>query len=98
MEFLVEIEFSLPDDLTPSERAALLDAESQRARELIEQGIIKRIWRIPGRRANVGIWECDDASALHDALASLPFFPWMDINVRALAQHPDERAESGRRS
>ena len=75
MEFLVEVEFRLPDRLTAIERDALLDAESQRGRQLIEQGIITRIWRIPGRHANVRIWECRDASALHDALTSLPLLP-----------------------
>lgn len=46
-----------------------------------------RIWRIPGKVANVGIWDAPDASALHEALSSLPLFPWMSIEVTALATH-----------
>jgi muconolactone D-isomerase len=46
-----------------------------------------RIWRIPGRTANVGIWEAPDATALHDLVSSLPLFPWLDVTVTPLARH-----------
>jgi muconolactone D-isomerase len=39
----------------------------------------------------VGLWEAEDATQLHDALSSLPAFPWMDATVEALAIHPQER-------
>jgi muconolactone D-isomerase len=45
------------------------------------------MWRIPGRRANVGIWQAADASELHESISSLPLFPWMDVRVRPLADH-----------
>jgi muconolactone D-isomerase len=45
------------------------------------------MWRVPGRRANVGLWEAADASELHELLSSLPVFPWMNIQVRPLAEH-----------
>lgn len=87
MEFLVEIDVSVPPDMDPDARADLLGNEARRGRELIEAGLIKRIWRIPGRYANVGIWEANDPTALHDAIASLPLFPYMDAHVTALATH-----------
>ena len=82
-EFLVEIEIELPDD----ERTAMLSAEAERGRELRDAGSIVRMWRVPGRRANVGLWEAADASELHELLTSLPVFPWMNIQVRPLAEH-----------
>lgn len=91
MEFLVEMDVSLPPDMDPDARADLLANEAWRGRELIEAGLIKRIWRVPGRYANVGIWEADDATALHDAIASLPLFPYVDAHVTALAVHYLER-------
>jgi muconolactone D-isomerase len=91
VEFLVQIEFSLPSELGAEGREQLLEREHERALELKAAGTIERIWRVPGRRANVGIWRADDATELHAALASLPLFPWMDIEVSALAQHPVER-------
>ena len=91
MEFLVEIEIALPPDLDPTSRTDLLDREAARGRELRNNGSIVRIWRVPGRFANVGIWQARDATELNDALFSLPLFPWMDIRVTALATHHLER-------
>ncbi|MBO0850730.1 MAG: muconolactone Delta-isomerase family protein, partial [Pseudonocardia sp.] len=62
-----------------------------RADELRAAGVLKRLWRVPGRNATVGLYEAPDATELHDALASLPMFPWMDITVEAVATHPQER-------
>jgi muconolactone D-isomerase len=90
-EFLVSIEFDLPDDLGEEGRATLVAAEAKRGRELADAGTIVRIWRIPGRRANVGIWSARDADAVHAAIASLPMFPYLDVEVTALATHPIER-------
>ena len=90
MEFLVRFEIKQPESMSVDERERLRGIERARAMELREQGILKRLWRIPGRRAVVGLWEAPDATALHDALASLPMFPWMDVDVEALATHPQE--------
>ena len=87
-EFLVQIEIGLPPSTPDDERATLLAAEAARGRELRDAGSIVRLWRVPGRRANVGIWSAADASELHEAIASLPLFPWMDVRVSALADHP----------
>jgi muconolactone D-isomerase len=87
-EFLVEIEIEWPSSMLEDERTAVLAAEAARAKELREAGSIVRLWRIPGRRANVGLWEAADATELHGLLTSLPVFPWMNIHVRPLAAHP----------
>jgi muconolactone D-isomerase len=90
MEFLVEIEVRWPADGDPQRKAALIAAEAQRAGELAASGRLRRLWRVPGRLANVGLWDAADASELHEALASLPFYPWLDIAVRPLAAHPSD--------
>lgn len=90
MEFLVEIEVRTPVDMDPARLAELQAAEAVRARELVAEGTLQRIWRIPGRRANVSLYEAPDASAVHAALASLPLFPYLDVHVRPLATHPVE--------
>ena len=90
MEFLVEIEISWPPDGDGERRAALVAAEARRAIELASAGTIRRLWRIPGRWANVGLWEAPDATALHEAIASLPFYPWLKVVVRPLAAHPSD--------
>jgi muconolactone D-isomerase len=91
MEFLVSIDVRTPHDLDPERLAALQTAETARARELMAAGTLKRIWRIPGRRSNVSLYEAPDATALHAALSSLPLWPYMEIDVRALAVHPLEQ-------
>jgi muconolactone D-isomerase len=92
MEFLVSIDVVWPPDGDDELKSRLVVQEAQRARELGEAGIIQRLWRIPGRWANVGVWEAPDATALHEALSSLPLFPWLRTKVQPLAAHPSDPA------
>jgi muconolactone D-isomerase len=93
VEFLVRIEISLPEEMGDEQRAALATTEAERAAELRAEGTIRRIWRVPGRTANVGIWAAEDASLLHAKLGSLPMSRWMDIEVEPLALHPAEAGD-----
>lgn len=94
MEFLVRIQIALPDGMDDERRAALAAAEVERAAELRAEGTIQRIWRVPGRTANIGVWVAEDASALHAKLTSLPLSRWMDIEVEPLALHPAEGGDA----
>ncbi len=80
--------FALPGDMPGAERERILAAELTRGRELLAEGKIKAIWRIPGGLRNAGIWEAADATELHDVIASLPLFRWSSVEVIALAEHP----------
>ncbi|TDD57174.1 muconolactone delta-isomerase [Nonomuraea terrae] len=91
MEFLVRTENLMPVDTPDDTRERLRRAERERAMQLREAGILKRLWRVPGRNATIGLYEADDATALHEALASLPMWKWMDVSVEPLATHPQER-------
>jgi len=98
VEFLVSIRVELPAEFDDERRAALLAAEAARAAELAAAGRLVRLWRVPGRLANRGIWEAADATVLHAALTSLPLWPWMEIDVEPLACHPSDplaRARDG---
>jgi muconolactone D-isomerase len=88
MEFLVEVDIALPVDLDATRRAQLLAAELERGKALADAGALLAIWRVPGRLANRAIWSATDATALHDALVSLPLWPYMDVAVTPLARHP----------
>jgi muconolactone delta-isomerase len=68
----------------------LLAKEAERARQLAEAGVLRRLWRVPGRRANWGIWVASSIDELHEALASLPLFPYLTITVHPLASHPND--------
>ncbi|MBO4253115.1 muconolactone Delta-isomerase family protein [Streptomyces griseorubiginosus] len=91
MEFLVRAENRLPVDTPDNVREQLRRDERERAMKLREAGVLKRLWRVPGRNATIGLYEAEDPAALHDALISLPMWRWMDVTVEALATHPQER-------
>lgn len=88
VNFLVRIDVRLPAMLGEAERGELLRAELVRGRELKEAGHIVSIWRLPGGLRNVGVWEARDATELHELLASLPLYPYLESEVTALAVHP----------
>jgi muconolactone D-isomerase len=88
VRFLVRIDVHLPDRLSDAERDSLLAAELKRGRELVDSGAIRAVWRIPGGLRNVGIWDAPDATALHDLIASLPLYRWLNAEVIPLADHP----------
>ena len=92
MEFLVHQANRMPtDEASQRLREQLRIEERRRAQELRDAGILIRLWRVPGTRDAIGLYEADDATVLHDALASLPLFPWLEINVQPLATHPQEK-------
>jgi muconolactone D-isomerase len=97
VEFLVNIEVEWPADGDPDEHARLNAAERTRGAELVASGFIRRMWRVPGRRANWGLWEAENATALHAAIGSLPLFPYLDVDVIALAAHPIDPERPGGR-
>jgi muconolactone D-isomerase len=95
MDFMVKIEVNLPPETDAARKAELLAAEAARARELAAKGTIYRLWRVPGRWANIGIWRAGDATELHEALSSLPLYPWLDITATPLADHPNDPGPGG---
>lgn len=87
MEFLARIEQNISPDMDPDRLAKVKAAEKVRGQELVDAGKLRRIWRIPGRRAVYALYKVESTEELHDILASLPLFPWMDIEVTALGAH-----------
>ena len=90
MEFLVQINISFPSDMTECTQSELYDAETARSKILATEGFLVRLWRLPGRRSNWGLWQANDATELHEALASLPLWRYMEVEVVPLARHPND--------
>lgn len=90
MEFLVKIQVFTPETMEADQLLSLISAERARGKELKDAGTIARIWRIPGTKNNVGVWNAADASELHAAISSLPLFAYMNVEVTPLATHPLE--------
>lgn len=95
MEYLVNIRLSIPPSMDEQAYKELVITERARAASLAEAGKLIRMWRVPGRRENWGLWQAESASELHDILASLPAWPWMDLDVHPLAEHPVDPAREG---
>ena len=90
MEFLVRIEINWPPDAPEEDRERIFAEELEAGQRLARAGQLRRLWRIPGRWANWSLYQVADATELHAALVTLPLYPWMDIEVHALAEHPND--------
>jgi Muconolactone delta-isomerase len=88
MEFLVHIKLRWSDDMDPDLKERIIREERAHAAELIKKGHLVRMWRVPCRFENWGIWRAKDATELHEIITGLPANPWMyDIDVHPLARH-----------
>jgi muconolactone D-isomerase len=90
MEWLVHTHNRLPADTPAAEREQLRAAEREHAMELRAEGVLRKLWRTPGSTGTVALYECRDATHLHEALSSLPMFSWLEVSVEPLADHPQE--------
>lgn len=95
MEFLVKIEIAWPPHAPEEDRERIFADELRIGQSLAAEGKLRRLWRIPGRWANWSLYDVADATELHQALTSLPLYPWMDIEVHALAEHPNDPRAQG---
>src|SRR5690606_22407696 len=88
MEFLINIKINWPIDMDPVIKENIILEEQEVAGKLASKGHLVRMWRVPGRRENWGLWRARDATQMHEIISSLPVFPYMDVNVYSLAIHP----------
>ena len=88
MLFCVEMTVKIPLDSDPAKMDAIKRAEKERAIELQNAGKWPHLWRVTGRYSNISIFDVESNNELHDLLMSLPLFPYMEIKVTALSQHP----------
>lgn len=88
MLFMLQIDVSIPAEMPQAEKDDLRTRENARAAELIEQGVMVRIWRVVGRVANFSLWRADSLEQLHEVVMSMPMFPYMKVEVTPLINHP----------
>ena len=91
MEFLVEIESSLPPEDGSGWRQRLLDQERARAEELSRDGFIKANWIIPGRKGRVTLWNVESVAQLHSLLMSIKTIEWADVKIRPLISRGEHK-------
>jgi muconolactone delta-isomerase len=93
MEFLVTMTTHVPSGTSDETVDDVRAREAVRARELIEQGHLIRLWRPPvepGEWRTLGLFEADDADQLEEVLASMPLRVWRTDEVTPLSPHPSD--------
>jgi muconolactone D-isomerase len=88
MLYLVHMRVELPPDMPPEVAADIKAREKQYAQRLQEDGRWVHLWREVGQYANYSVFDVQDHDQLHALLSGLPLFPYMRLQVTALAQHP----------
>jgi muconolactone D-isomerase len=88
MLFHVTMDIRIPLASDPEKIRQLQAQEHERGRELQQQGKWRHLWRVAGKYSNISVFNVEDPAELHEILNSLPLFPFMEIEVTALCQHP----------
>ena len=70
----------------------LLAREAARARELAAEGLLARLWTLPGRGRNLGLWQAVEAGRLQEILRALPLADWLTTETVPLTRHPSDPA------
>jgi muconolactone D-isomerase len=88
MLYLVKMEVSLPHDMPASQADEIKAREKAYSQNLQREGKWQQLHRIVGEYANYSMFDVDSHDELHTILSNLPLFPYMKMQVTALAHHP----------
>ena len=88
MLYMVEMIVQIPHSLDPALVAQIKQDEKEYSQKLQREGKWRHIWRVVGEYANVSIFDVRSNDELHGLLSGLPLFPYMQIKVTPLANHP----------
>lgn len=88
MLFHVEMTVNLPPNMDAEVAQDLKAREKILALDLQRSGKWVHLWRLAGYYANISVFEVSGPDELHELLTSLPLFPYMRMQVRALCPHP----------
>lgn len=88
MLYLVRMDVHIPLDMPDAAAADIKAREKAYSQELQRTGTWRHLWRVVGEYANYSVFDVASNDALHELLSKLPLFPYMQIQVTPLAQHP----------
>lgn len=88
MLYLVHMIVNIPATLPADEAARIKAEEKAYSQRLQHSGQWPHLWRVVGEYANYSVFDVASNDELHQVLSGLPLFPYMDITVTPLAQHP----------
>jgi muconolactone delta-isomerase len=84
----------VPDSVPKQAADETRTQEAARAHELASEGHLQRLWTLPGESRALGLWRAQDAAEMQTILQSLPFAPWMTVEVTPLSVHPNDPGTS----
>jgi len=79
--------------MPPAEAEAIKAREKAYSQELQRSGQWIHLWRVVGEYANISVFDVNSNDELHELLSALPLFPYMEIKVTPLADHPSALPE-----
>lgn len=88
MLYLVRMDVKIPHDLPAAQAEEIKAREKAYSQALQHDGRWPHLWRVVGEYANYSVFDVSSNDALHQLLSQLPLFPYMQIQVTPLAQHP----------
>jgi muconolactone D-isomerase len=90
MLFLVRMDVNIPAAMPAEESDAIKAVEKAYSQDLQRQGKWRHIWRVVGEYSNYSVFDAESNDELHNMLSGLPLFPYMEISVTPLANHPSD--------
>lgn len=88
MLFMVQMVVQIPSTLAPEVADEIKRKEKEYSQQLQRDGKWRHLWRVVGEYANVSVFDVSGNDELHAILSGLPLFPYMEIKVTPLANHP----------
>ncbi|SAK51336.1 muconolactone delta-isomerase [Caballeronia fortuita] len=88
MLYLVRMDVHLPHDMPAPQADEIKAREKEYSQGLQRQGKWQQLHRVVGEYANYSVFDVDSHDELHAILSGLPLFPYMTMQVTALAHHP----------
>ncbi len=88
MLYLVRMDVKIPHDLPAAQADEIKAREKAYSQGLQRDGRWPHLWRVVGEYANYSVFDVASNDELHQLLSQLPLFPYMQLQVTPLAQHP----------
>jgi muconolactone D-isomerase len=88
MLYLVRMDVRIPAGSDQNQMDEIKAREKAYSQELQRDGRWVHLWRVVGEYANYSVFNVSSNDELHQLLSALPLFPYMEIHVTPLAQHP----------
>lgn len=91
-EFFTTFHVTYPVDASDEDIAEMEKREAVRAMQLADQGLLQRLWTLPGDGRTLGLWEAGDAALMQNIVEALPLRPWFSVEIVPLSPHPGDPA------